>query len=353
MTLGSIGGDGLTKCDADMTGTDSACQPACETLGILLVEGFALMAYASIIEPFRAANVLSRKSLYNWINVSVDGNPVRASNGAAILPDAAAGDQINVGTLFVVVGGDPARFSDRKTLNWLRRLAREGVRIAGVSGGPYVLARAGLLDGYRCTVHWDHVPAFLEAFPTHLLEHNLYVIDRKRLTCAGGTAGLDMSIDMIEREHGHQLATQVSEWFIRTQVRPGADAQRMSLRDRYKNNNMRVLRVLAHMEANVEEPQSRDDFTRIAGVSSRQLERLFRRHINASVSDTYRHIRLDHAAALLHKTDMSIIDVAVACGFVSASHFSRAFRVRYGQSPRSVRSAAAPASSGGNARPDA
>ena len=160
------------------------------TLGLFLIDGFALMSYAAVVEPFRAANSLAGRQLYRWTHVSVDGRPVCASNGACVLADRAVGRSLVCDTLFVVAGGDPAAFSDAGTFAWLRRLARSNVRLAGVSGGPFLLARAGLLDGYRATIHWSHRPAFLDAFPTLAIGPSLYVIDRRRLTCAGGTAGL-------------------------------------------------------------------------------------------------------------------------------------------------------------------
>jgi transcriptional regulator GlxA family with amidase domain len=307
------------------------------TFGLLLIDGFALMSYASVIEPFRAANALAGRELYRWTHVSVDGRQVRASNGASILADHAVGAPIKCDTLFVFAAGDPAGFSDSRTFAWLRRLARLNVRLAGVSGGPFLLARAGLLDGYRATIHWDHQPAFLEAFPTLAIDPGLYVIDRRRLTCAGGTAGLDLAIELIEREHGHTLSAQVSEWFIRTDPRPADKSQRLSLRERVGINNDRVLRVLAEMEANLEEPAALKDLAKRAGVSLRQLERLFSAHLNVTVSECYLRIRLEKAAELLRKTGSSVTTIATACGFQSSSHFSRTFKARYGTPPSAER----------------
>ena len=306
-------------------------------IGILLVDGFALMAYASIIEPFRAANVMANRELYHWTHISTDGEIAQASNGASILADIAVGEPTQFDMLFVIVGGDPTAFNDKKTFAWLRRLALTGIRIAGVSGGPLVLARAGLLEGYRCTIHWDHAPIFMETYPGHLLEDTLYVVDRNRMTCAGGTAGLDLAIAIIERDHGHNLAVEVSEWFIRTQPRPAGDAQRMNLRERYNISNHRILKVLAHMEANIEEPEDRECLARVAGVSARQLERLFRHHLKATIAELYRRIRLDHAHVLLRKTGMSITNIAIASGFASSSHFSRCYKDHFGHSPRDGR----------------
>ncbi|WP_315832577.1 GlxA family transcriptional regulator [Bradyrhizobium prioriisuperbiae] len=320
-----------------MPKNDKADEAICRTLGLLLIDGFALMSYASVIEPFRAANTLAGRELYRWRHISVDGRQIRASNGAAILADQAVGQPIACDTLFVIAGGDPVAFSDPKTFAWLRQLALSNVRLAGISGGPFLLARAGVLAGYRATIHWDHQPAFLEAFPTLAIEPGLYVIDRRRLTCAGGTAGLDLAIELIEREHGSKLAAQVSEWFIRTEPRPAGKSQRLSLRERVGVSNDRVLRVLAEMEATLEEPAELQQLAEIAGVSLRQLERLFASHMQETVSECYLRIRLEKAAELLRKTGLSVTAVGVACGFQSSSHFSRTFKARYGKTPSAER----------------
>ena len=303
-------------------------------LGLLLIDGFALMSYAAVIEPFRAANALAGRELYRWTNISVDGRQVCASNGASVLADRAVGKPLACDTLFVFAGGDPAAFDDTKTFSWLRHLARSNVRLAGVSGGPFLLARAGLLDGYRATIHWVHQPAFLDAFPTLNIEPSLYVIDRRRLTCAGGTAGLDLAIELIEQEHGHKLAAQVSEWFIRTEPRPADKSQRLSLRERFGINNDRVLRVLAEMEARLEKPAAVKELAKLAGLSLRQLERLFSVHLGETINRCYLGVRLEKAAELVRNTGMTITAISVACGFQSSSHFSRAFKTRFGKNPR-------------------
>lgn len=306
-------------------------------LGLLLVDGFALMSYASVIEPYRAANTLAGRALYSWTHISVDGKSSHASNGAMIMADQPVGSPIDCDALFVFAGGDPSRVSDARTFAWLRSVAARGTVIAGISAGPYLLARAGLLDSYRATIHWEHRAAFNEAFPLIPLESGLYVIDRRRLTCAGGMAGMDLALELIEREQGHDLAAQVSDWFIRSEPRAADRPQRLSLRDRYEITNDRVLKVLAHMEATVGEPSDRNLLAGIAGVSVRQLERLFADHLGETVNDCYLRIRLEQAAQLLRSTGLPITDIAIACGFKSTSHFSRAYKRRFARSPSEER----------------
>ncbi len=306
-------------------------------VGFLLIPGFALMSYASAIEPLRAANVLSGKTLYQWSHVSLDGNPAPASSGVTISCDEKIGDVMPLKRLIVCAGGNPAAFHHAATFRWLRLMARRGVEIGGVSGGPYILARAGLLDGYRFTIHWEHMPALTEDFPGLTPEPTLYVIDRDRLTCAGGVAAIDMMHALIETDFGPRLSAAVSEWFLHTQVRLGSGPQRMGLRERFNVTNRTLLRALNLMEANIEEPLSRGRLAGEAGVSPRQLDRLFTAHLGMTARAYYLQIRLERARTLLRQTAMPVLDVGIACGFASASDFSRAYARLFGYAPREER----------------
>ncbi|MBX9841263.1 MAG: GlxA family transcriptional regulator [Xanthobacteraceae bacterium] len=295
------------------------------------------MSYASAIEPLRAANSLAGRSLYAWRHISIDGAPVLASNGVEIKADHSIADDVRLDTVFVCAGGNPTTFRHQPTLRWLRRLARARVRIGGVSGGPYVLARAGVLNGHRCTIHWEHMPAFIEEFPELAVTRSLYVIDRDRLTSSGGISALDMMHALIEQDHGHDLAAAVSEWFLHTEVRLGSGPQRMSARERFDVSNRRLLRALEYMDAHVEEPADRAKLSAVAGVSVRQLERLFVTHLGSTINAHYLRIRLDRARNLLRQTAQPVLAIAVSTGFTTASHFSRAYRRAFGLSPKAER----------------
>ena len=309
-------------------------------IGFLLIPDFALLPYASSIEPLRAANVLSGRELYRWSHVSIDGAPASASNGVAIAADAGVGAALSLDYLFVCAGGNPALFRHQPSFAWLRQLARRGVRIGGGSGGPYLLARANLLSGYRFTIHWEHAPALLEEYPALDLRRSLYEIDRDRLTCGGGTAPLDMMHAVIAREHGSKLALAVSEWFLQTRIREGAGPQRMPLRERLGIAHAPLLRVIARMEQTLESPVRRVELARLAQVSLRQLERLFRQHLGRSLGEHYLALRLDRARDLLRQTSLSVLEIALACGFASPSHFSRVYSARFGYPPRTERGGA-------------
>lgn len=327
----------LSGSDAELS--ENASSSEVPAIGFLLVPGFSLMSYASAVEPLRAANVLAERPLYSWVHLTPDGEPAAASNGVEIHADAAFGEAGPLSVVLVCAAGNPAQFRDRAVFAWLRAESRRGVRMGGVSGGAYVLARAGLLDGHRCTIHWEHAPAFAEEFPAIDLRRTLFEFDRDRMTCAGGIAALDMMHALIEREQGMALAHRVSEWFLQTQVRLGTGAQRMSVEARHAISNPRLAAAIAHMEANIEQVVPRAVLARKAGISLRQLERLFAGHLHRSVGRHYMIVRLERAKVLIRETAMPLGEVALACGFASAAHFSRACRQVLGTSPRQLRRA--------------
>lgn len=306
-------------------------------VAFLLIDDFALMSYASVIEPFRAANRLSGRELYKWRHYSVDGNAARPSTGVTMQVDGVIDGNLDIDIIFVCAGGNPALFDNRSTFTALRRLSARGVIIGGVSGGAFLLARAGLLDKHRCTIHWEHEPAFVETFPDLAFERGLFVNDRTRITCAGGTAGLDLVTELIADAHGVELAQLVSDWYIRTQKRPAQGAQRSSIRQRYRVSHPGLVAALEAMEANVEEPLPRDALASTAGLSLRQLERLFKVQMRMTIGEHYLRLRLDEAMRLLRETDLSRTMIAVACGFTSTNHFSRSFRQRFAMSPGEAR----------------
>jgi transcriptional regulator GlxA family with amidase domain len=239
--------------------------------------------------------------------------------------------------VFVCAGGNPALFDDKSVFAWLRRLARKGVTIGGISGGPYVLAKAGLLDQRRATLHWEHLPAFREAFPDVAVVPSLFEIDGNRITCSGGISALDMMVALIERDHGRQLAASVGDWFLHTHIREGFGPQRMDLRYRLGVADEKLLIVLRAMEQSIEMPQPRAALARQAGISLRQLERLFHRHIGHGVHFHYRWLRLERARQLLRETTLPVLDVALATGFASASQFARAYSRAFGEPPSRTR----------------
>ncbi|WP_019906511.1 GlxA family transcriptional regulator [Methylobacterium sp. 77] len=303
--------------------------PAMRTVGFILLPGFPLMSYAAAVEPMRAANTLLGCELYRWWHAAPGGGAVQASNGIAILPDVDVGDTaLDADRVFVCAGGNPAGFDDPALTAWLRHLARRGITLGGISGGPYLLARAGLLTGRRCTLHWEHVPAFEERYPEIEVVRSLFEIQDDRITCSGGIAALDLMLNLIERDHGPGLAAGVGDWFLHDQIREGLSPQRMDLRLRIGVRDPRLLRVLAAMEAHLEAPLSRQTLADLARVSIRQLDLLFRNRIGVSLHQHYLALRLDRAHRLRRESDLSTSAIATATGFASAAELSRAERRR-------------------------
>jgi transcriptional regulator GlxA family with amidase domain len=306
-------------------------------IGVLPIPGFALLSYASTVEPLRAANLLSRRVLYDVVNISAGAPMVQSSGAASVSAQARVGDMLNLDYLFVVAGGNPEAFSDRPVLNWLARQARFGVRIGGVSGGPVILVNAGLMSGRRMTVHWEHAAALAELSPALLVERSLYVIDRDRVTCAGGTAAMDLMHALIAQHHGAMFARSVSDWFLHTDIRPSIGPQRSGLVERIGTTNQVVLDAIGAMETRVADLMSLDQLAAVTGVSPRQLNRLFQQNLGRTPMQFYREMRLDMARNLLRNSSLSLTEIGLATGFASSSHFSRAYSARFGGPPSSLR----------------
>lgn len=320
------------------TSTDEAANE--QVFGFLLVPEFSLLAFASALEPLRAANRARGRRLYDWRLISEDGGPVTSSSGVPVICDTALDETPRLHTAIVASGRPTYPDQESRSVSaWLRRQSRQGVRLGALSTGTYALARAGLLDGYRVTIHWQHISAFAEDYPHINVTDELFEMDRGRITCSGGEAALDMVLALIALDHGRELATQVSENFIHERIRDTSDPQRMALRTRLGISHPKLLSVIGIMEDNLEEPLPRADLAERVGLSSRQLERLFRKYLGRTPTRYYLELRLYRARTLLHQTSMSILDVALACGFVSASHFSKCYREFFSRTPRQERAA--------------
>jgi transcriptional regulator GlxA family with amidase domain len=304
-----------------------------QAIGFLLVPSFSMMAFVSAIEPLRVANRLGGRPLYRWEIVSRDGAPVAASNGMALVADRRAGERTHHAKLVVCAGFEPERHYDRQIAACLQRAARLGSDLGAMDTGSFLLARAGLLDGYRATTHWESLDSFRERFPRVESDPGLFVIDRHRFTCAGGTAALDMMLHLITLQHGHRLAAAVSEQFIHAQIRAPQDRQRMAPHVRQGVTHAGLGKVIALMEDHLEEPVDSRRLSAAAGLSLRQLERRFRRQFQMTPLRYYLELRLQRARALLQYTDLPILEVAVASGFGSAAHFSRTYRSWAGLAP--------------------
>ncbi len=303
------------------------------TLAILIFPGFPMMAFSAVVEPLRAANVLSGRELYRWTVVGLNGDPIEASNGVVIKPGCGVLDNPKVDRIVVCTGGNADHIEATEALRWIRRRMRSGARLGAVADGAFVLARAGLLDGYACTLHWTSQPAFTEAFPDIDLRRDLYVIDRARFTSAGGIGSLDMMLDIIASDCGSQLAAGVAEWFVHSRLRSSVDRRLMPVRLRTGIIDELVLAAVAIMEEEIEENLAMPELAKRLGVSPDRLERAFRNAVSKSPGSYYRQMKLRRAGDLLDHSSLSIRDIALACGFSNMSSFARAFRQETGEKP--------------------
>lgn len=337
MTRGT--GLDFSKMDAYMSDMDKIGIEPLRTrrIGVLPLPGFAVLSYASTVEMLRAANLLSRQRLYEVVNIGLDALPVASSGAAQVRVDARVGDDLSLDYLFVVAGGDPMAFEHPRMMAWLGRMARKGVQMGGVSGGPVILAKAGLMAGRRMTVHWEHAAALAELSPQLLIERSLYVIDRDRVTCAGGTAPIDLMHALITRHHGAPFARLVSDWFMHTEVRPSAGPQRAGLVERVGCNVPAILDAVEMMESHVADPVTLTDLAEVAGVSPRQLNRLFSERLGRTTMRYYRDLRLEMARGLLRNAPLSVTEIALATGFANSAHFSRVYTRTYGAPPSTYR----------------
>ncbi|CAD5105945.1 GlxA family transcriptional regulator [Zestomonas carbonaria] len=307
-----------------------------QTFRFLLLPGFSMMGLMSAIEPLRVANRFAG-ARYRWVLMSIDGGPVCSSSGMSLNVDGGLEAPEPDELLFVVAGFEPLAHFDARLAGWLRRAERSAGMLGGIDTGSFVLAEAGLLNGRRLTLHWEAIDAFRERYPNLQVTQELFEIDGRRITCAGGTATLDLMLWLIGRDSGEALAMQVSEQFVLGRIRTRQDHQRMQIATRYGIHNKKLVRVLGEMERCSEQPLTCQQLAEQVGITARQLERLFRQHLGETPSGFYLRLRLDRARQLLRQTDMSVMEVALACGFDSASHFARCYRARFSASPRQDR----------------
>ncbi|RMD63447.1 MAG: GlxA family transcriptional regulator [Alphaproteobacteria bacterium] len=306
-------------------------------IGFLLLPQFSMLSFFNAVETLRVANRIAARDLYSWHVFSSDGGPVAASNGMTVVAEAGIAAIPHFPAVFVCTSFEPERCESRALLAWLRRLDRQGACLGAMETGAYILARAGLLAGYRATLHWENAPAFVERFPEVEVTNALFEVDRNRLTCSGGTASLDLMLHMIAADHGRDLSVAVSEMLLHTRVRTADDHRRMALGQHLSVRHPRLLRVVEAMHEHLEEPLGLDALARMGGMSRRQLERLFRLHLGETPTGYYLKLRLRRARQFIEQTDMRVLDISLACGFTSAPYFSRAYRAQFGCTPREDR----------------
>ena len=299
----------------------------------VLIENFTLLSFSSALDALRIANRMSGKKLYDWTFIGENEEFVSCSAGTQFKLDNSL-IELHRGDTILLCGGTAIQESTtKKLIGWLRREARRGLVIGGLCTAAYPMAKAGLLDDKKATIHWENQDSFAEEFLEVELTKTVFVCDGNRYTTAGGTSSIDLLLKIIADEHGEELANAVADQMIYSSIRTDQDTQRLSVPTRIGVRHPKLSKVIQMMEINIEEPISPSILAKDVGMSTRQLERLFRRYLDRSPKRYYMELRLQKARNLLMQTDMSVINVALACGFASPSHFSKCYRAHYDTTP--------------------
>lgn len=310
----------------------SRARPYC--VGFLLVDNFTLIALSTAVEPLRVANQMAGTELYSWKLLTADGGHARASDGITVMPDASIEQEHSFDLVIVVAGIDVTHSFSRREVQWLKQMARRHVLLGAVCTGAYVLASAGLLDGYACSAHWECLEAMQEDFPRVQTNNRLFTVERERMTCTGGTVPMHMMLSFLARRHGQELSNAIAHMFVCDRVRGESEQQPMPMHPGLARAQPKLAEAAQLMEANIEEPIELQELATLAGISRRQLERLFLKHLSCTPSRYYLRVRLNRARRLLKQTSCSIVEIASLCGFASATHFSRCYRKTMGRAPK-------------------
>ena len=316
--------------------------PEAETalhVSFLMLPEYTLSAFSNAIGILRMSNRLTDRALYTWSVHSLDGQSVISSAGLELTIDGSLADATDANILMVCGGYSVKKYCNKLLTDGLRKIAKRKIPIGGIDTGTYALAVAGLLDGYRCTIHWENLSSLREEFPRLEITSSLFVIDRDRYTCSGGISSIDLMLNLIASIHGHQLVQEISEQFTCDRVRTEKDAQRAPLKYLIGASQPRLVDAVTLMESNIEEPLTLDEVADYVGISRRQLERLFNRYLHCAPSRYYLELRLSRARLLLLQTSIAVIDVAISCGFSTAPHFSKCYSDLYGKPPSAERRA--------------
>lgn len=302
-------------------------------ISFLVLRNFSMIAFANALEPLRMANYLSRKNLYSWSVITTDDPSNLASNGLSISPVYRPNEAPPCDILFVCGGTNVREAVTDEVVSLLRSYSGRGTPLGALCTGTFALAKAGLLNGYRCAIHWENLAAIREEFPKVLFLPELFVIDHDFFTCTGGTAPLDLMLNLIRLKGGKSLAADVSEQFSVERIRDQKDQQHIPLLARIGSGHEALLDAAVFMEMNIEEPLSLDELAEQVGLSLRQLERLFKRYLDTTPAQHYLNLRLRRAREFLLQTNMTVMEVTVACGFHSSSHFCKSYRSLFGYPP--------------------
>jgi AraC family carnitine catabolism transcriptional activator len=311
---------------------------AAKRIGVILLASFNSLATSALLDPLRAANYVAGQQLYTWEFLSLGEQTLTASNGLSVGNTRRLADvKPDYDFVFVSSSWTPERHCTAAFKKWLHACDRHGAILGGIDTGAVLLAAARLLNGYTATVHYEHLAAFREQFPAVTASEALYVIDRKRWTCCGGQASTDLALEMIRAMHGIDLANAAARYIFHDRLRSANEPQRPSGREPIGYPIPKALRrAIKLMEKHLEDPLPLSAIAVTLDVSQRQLERIFATYTGVSPVRYYLDVRLDRARSLATQTDMTVLEIAVACGF-RPTYFSTAYKTRFGLTPSKAR----------------
>ncbi len=308
-----------------------------QQIGILLLDQFSVISFSCTVEPLREANWVLQKKVYDWRVYSHDGEPVLASNGLSVNVHGSIDAVASCPMILVCSSFEPPLSATRRVISWLRKLARQGTVLGAVETGSWVLARAGLLNGYRATIHWENRASIDEVFPEVILTDNIFEIDRDRFSASGATAAMDMMLHFIGTQHGVAVASSVAEEFIYNRMRASQAPQRLSTTQKYALRHPKLRRLTELLDSQLERRVDVRELAGTSGLSARQVQRLFKSHLGLRTQACHRQLRLQRARDMLRQTELTVLEIAMASGFASSSDFSRVYRRAFRRSPHQDR----------------
>ncbi len=302
----------------------------------VLIPSFSLVAFSCATDALRAANEFIGSKAYSWNAVSAGENITKSSSGFAIAaPDISEAGEPDV---IVICGGDRSHeYRNQALTNWLQAKSHQNCAIGSISDGAFVLADIGLFSKVPSTIHWRCFDAYRERFPELDIRPSIMEISDNRFSCAGGTASLDLMLHFISADHGAETASRVADNYFLDIIRDTSKEQHLTNAYRVAGKNEHLAQALLLMENNLEAPLSIAGLSVAVGVSKRQLDRIFKRYVGSSPQAHYRELRLARASGLLIQTGMGITEIALACGFQSASHLGKFFKQRFAVTPGEFR----------------
>jgi transcriptional regulator GlxA family with amidase domain len=323
------------RANSGLVRPDDAGRSEPVSFGFLLVPQFTLTSFAAAVDCLRGANRVAERQVCRWRLLSVDTAPVCSSSGIEIAVDQVITSADKWDVLVICSGFEPEVAETKQILNYVRRLSRFGAIVGGIESGAQILAAADVLKHQGCTLHWEQFEGFVQRFPEVQAVKRLFVVNEKNFTCSGHLAVVDLMIALLSRWLNGPELSRLSSLFMHDIRRSTAeDFSPFQSQELSSVNSAKVLKAVEIMRDNIETPLERDEIAGYVGVSLRQLERLFTRHLGLSPGSYYKQLRLNRAKQLLHYSSLSITEIAIVCGFTSMSHFSKSYREFFGVSPK-------------------